>query len=318
VHGRPKAPQAVRDRLNWPPTGAPEYELYDMTGLDLRNVHIRSSDGGTTWRQVSSDPFRTCMNCASCEPETALPDGTIVRGVIGFYLPYDPQAPQTGFLQRSVNGSLTWGAPEVFLDPQSYTTWPRRLLVLRDGRLAALLGVVPGAAGSLTRIEFSTRVVPMLVVSDDGGGHWSEPIEVVAPDQHEGWTEEFDVAELENGDLLCVFRRASDAHRWQSVLKKDADTWRAQSAQPSVLPHSGQPELLVTNEGPILHVATTGIHWTTDAGETWTQLAIPGSAYYPQAVQTADGQVFVFGHIGGDDPYGKVDQAIVMDRFRLR
>jgi hypothetical protein len=125
------------------------------------------------------------------------------------------------------------------------------------------------------------------------------------------------VAELANGDLLCVFRRANDTKRWQGILRKAKDTWVAGKAGPSVLPHSSQPELLATPEGPILHLATTGIHGTTDAGRTWRRLKIPGTVYYPRSLQTADGRIFVFGHVGGDDPYGKVDQSIVMDTFRL-
>jgi hypothetical protein len=35
-------------------------------------------------------------------------------------------------------------------------------------------------------------------------------------------------------------------------------------------------------------------------------------------VQAADGRLFVFGHIGGDDAYGKFDQSIVMDTFQLK
>jgi len=84
-----------------------------------------------------------------------------------------------------------------------------------------------------------------------------------------------------------------------------------------VLPHSGQPELLATAEGPILHVATSGIHWTSDADQTWHKLDVPATAYYPRSVQTKDGRIFVFGHVGGDDAYGKADQSIVMDSFRL-
>jgi hypothetical protein len=34
-------------------------------------------------------------------------------------------------------------------------------------------------------------------------------------------------------------------------------------------------------------------------------------------VQTADGRIFLFGHTGGDDAYGAVDQSVVMDSFRL-
>ncbi len=39
VEGRPRAPQEIMHQLSWT-------AKYDMTGLDLRNVHLRSSDGG--------------------------------------------------------------------------------------------------------------------------------------------------------------------------------------------------------------------------------------------------------------------------------
>lgn len=311
---RPRAPKDVQDRLTWPPPGAPGY---DMTGLDLKNVHLRSKDAGKTWKQVSADSFKSCMNGVTGEAETALADGTVIRGVFGFYLPYDPELPKTGYLQRSSDGTRTWGKPEVLLDPKKFSTWPRRIRVLRDGRLVVLLGVARVPAGKHTRSEFSKRVEPMLVVSSDQGKTWKGPIAAISREQQGGWTEEFDVAELANGDLLCVFRRERDAKRWQGVLKKAGATWIPGKAGPSVLPHSGQPELLATREGPILHVATSGIHWTSDAGKTWHPLKVPGTAYYPHSVQTADGRIFVFGHVGGDDAYGKVDQSIVLDSFRL-
>ena len=34
-------------------------------------------------------------------------------------------------------------------------------------------------------------------------------------------------------------------------------------------------------------------------------------------MQARDGRIFVFGHVGGDNAYGTVDQSIVMDSFRL-
>src|SRR5262249_53870663 len=110
VEGRPQAPPDVRSRLTWPPPGHPGY---DMTGLDLRNVHLRSSDAGKTWRQVSADPFKSCMNGVTGEAQTALSDGTILRGVWGIYLPYNPGLPKTGYLERSTDGSRSWGKPEV-------------------------------------------------------------------------------------------------------------------------------------------------------------------------------------------------------------
>jgi hypothetical protein len=311
---RAQAPKDVQAKLNWPPKGAP---AYDMTGLDLKNVHLRSTDAGKTWKEVSADPFKSCMNGVSGEAETVLPDGTVIRGVFGFYLPYDPDLPKTGFLQRSTDGTKTWGKPEVLLDPKKYTAWPRRIRVLRDGRIVVLAGVAPLAEGTHTRDELSKKLQPMLVVSSDKGKTWKGPIPMVPKDQPDGWTEEFDMAELANGDLLAVYRRASDTKRWQGVLKKTDDTWEVGKVGTSVLPHSGQPELLVTREGPVLHIATTGVHWTADAGKTWTALKVPGSAYYPRSVQTADGRIFLFGHVGGDDAYGAIDQSIVVDSFRL-
>lgn len=314
IEGRPLAPEEVQRQLDWPPPGQP---LYDMTGLELRNVHLRSTDSGLSWEKVSADAFTSNMNGVTGEPEVALADGTIIRGVNGFQLPYNPEARKTGYLQRSHDGTLTWGKPEMLLDPDKFITWPRRIRVLRDGRLIILLGVAHVPAGTITRNKFSEMVEPMLILSSDQGRTWTGPIAAVQSDQWVGWTEEFDAAELANGDLLCVFRRARDDHRWQGVLKKSEDTWRAGKVSPSVLPRSGQPELLVTREGPILHIATSGIHWTIDAGKTWNLLKVPASNYYPRSVQAANGRIFVFGHVGGDDPYGKVDQSIVMDSFRL-
>jgi hypothetical protein len=314
VEGRPQAPKEVQQKLTWPPPGNPGY---DMTGLDLQNVHLRSTDGGKTWQPVSADPFKSCMNGITNEAQTALADGTILRGVFGFYLPYNPDLPQTGFLQRSSDGTKTWGKPEVPAGVAKYSTWPRRIRALRDGRVVLLVGVAQAPAGSQTRQEFSKVVEPALLVSSDQCRTWKGPLAAILAEQRGGWTEEFDIAELASGDLLCIFRRADDAKRWQSTLKKSDDTWLTQKAGPSVLPHSCQPELLATREGPILHVATSGIHGTSDAGQTWNKLDIPGTAYYPRSVQTKEGRIFVFGHVGGDDAYGKADQSIVMDSFRL-
>ncbi len=38
---RPRAPKEVLHKLSWPPKGDARY---DMTGLDLRNVHLRSAE----------------------------------------------------------------------------------------------------------------------------------------------------------------------------------------------------------------------------------------------------------------------------------
>jgi hypothetical protein len=320
VEGRPRAPKEVQHQLTWPPPGRPGY---DMTGLDMRNVHLRSTDAGKSWKQVSADAFKSCMNGITGEAQTALPDGTIVRGVWGYYLPYNPELPKTGYLERSADGSMTWGKPEVLLDPAKYSAWPKRIRVLRDGRLIVIGGVAYVPANSRTRAEYNRLFEPLLMVSSDNGRTWTGPVSVVPAKHRRNWGgEEFDAAELPNGDLLCVFRRIDPAGggrevRWQGVLRKSDDTWIPGDVGPAPFPHSGHPDVLATREGPILHVATSGVHWTGDAGRTWHKLDVPGTAYYPRAVQAADGRIFVFGHVGGDDAYGKSDQSIVMDSFRL-
>jgi len=321
VSGRAPGPKEVLKRLSWPPPGRPQY---DMTGLDLRNVHLRSTDGGTTWQKVSEDPFRSPMNGVTGECETALADGTVIRGVWGHYLPYNPELPQTGFLQRSLDGTKTWGKPELPLDPGQYTSWPKRLRVLNDGRLILLGGVAAIPAGTKTREEYGKRLEPLLQVSHDGGKTWSKPIDVVPKAHRDGWGgEEYDAAELPGGDLLCVFRRLDPEDkrrevRWQGLLKKEGETWVPTKVGPAPFPHSGHPELLATREGVVLHMATRGIHGTRDGGQTWHRVDAPGTNYYPRSLQVPDGRVYIFAHRGSDDPYGAVDQAITMDTFRLK
>ena len=322
IEGRPTGPADALRRLNWPPEGHPGY---DMTGLDLRNVHLRSTDLGKTWKQVSADPFRTCMNGITGMAEVALADGTVIRAVEGFQLPYNPELPQTGFLQRSMDGTQTWGEPELTLDPQQFTTIPKRLRLLKDGRLLLLGGFAQVPANSLTRHEYTKILQPLIQVSADNGMTWSQRIEVVHAEHRSAWGgEEFDAAELPNGDLLCVFRRLNPDRthpqaevRWQGVLRKTGESWITAEAGPAPFPHSGHPELLAAREGVVLHLATSGIDVTSDAGRTWHRLELPGTAYYPRSVQTADGTICIFSHAGGDDAYGKVDQSIVMDTFRL-
>lgn len=321
VEGRASAPKEVQHRLSWPPAGHPGY---DMTGLDLRNVHLRSTDSGKSWKEASADPFKSCLNGVTGEAETALADGTILRGVWGYYLPYNPELPKTGYLERSIDGSKTWGKPEVLLDPEKYSAWPKRIRELRDGRLIVIGGVAHVPANSRTRDEYNGLFEPLLLVSNDKGKSWKGPIAVVPAAQRSNWGgEELDAAELSNGDLLCVFRRnnpdkSGNEVRWQGILKKSGDTWTPDEVGPAPFPHSGHPDVLATREGAILHVATSGIHWTNDAGKNWHKLDVPGTSYYPRAVQAASGRIFVFGHVGGDDAYGKSDQSIVMDSFRLK
>jgi len=312
---RARAPREVRVRLGWPPAG---HEGYDMTGLALENVHLRSTDGGKTWEHVSSDPFATCMNGCTGEGEVALADGTILRAVWGQYLPYW-DVPQTGYIQRSTDGTKTWRPPELLSDDPNLQTWPKRVRVLSDGRIVVTGAAAPFDPKNWSRATVAKKLRPCLWVSRDTEGRtWSEPL-YVAPEDAPYWGEEFDIAELDNGDLLAVYRTAdaTGQQRRQNVLVKKGDTWEPTPIVDAPFPHSGHPELLATREGLVLHIATNGTWWTTDRGKSWTKLDLPGSGYYPRSVQLDDGTIMVVGHIGGDNAYGSVDQSIIMDTYRL-
>ena len=139
-----------------------------------------------------------------------------------------------------------------------------------------------------------------------------------------GLCEESDFVELDDGRLLFSHRaehydgeKYISSNRLQNILKPKPGGWEIGPVTEVPMPHSGFPELLKTREGSILHIGTDGIWQTGPDLHTWTRLGLPGSPYYPRAAQLRDGRILVVGHVGGDDEYGKVDQTIVQQTFRL-
>jgi hypothetical protein len=318
---RPRAPAAVLRRM---PKATREIAGYDMTGLTQENVHLRSTDGGKSWVKASSDPFSSCMNGMWGGGILALQGGTLLRDAWGQGLPcWDVR--QTGFLQRSSDGAKTWGAPEYLSGDPHLQAWPKRLRRLRDGRLLLTGAFSPYEEDKWSWDAQLPKLRPCLWVSDGPDGKsWTGPL-AIAPEGVRYAGEEWDAAELDSGDLLAVLRTAtydaagstSSQERRQAILAKRGPTWEPGPISAAPFPHSGQPELLAAREGVILHIASDGIWWTADRGATWTRLDMPGTAYYPCALQLDDGEILVVSHVGSDDPYGKVDQSIVLDSFRL-
>ena len=169
----------------------------------------------------------------------------------------------------------------------------------------------------------------LVMFSKDEGKTWN-PLNIkLRPDQkgYAVWNE-WDSAQLPNGDFLCVFRRRdpnvnNKQVRWQGLLQNKGDHWVINDYRPAPFPHSGHPELLVTREGIILHIATSGIDWTDDAGATWHPLEFKGektpyrSHYYPVSFRQRTGAYSSLAMSERTTSYGKVDQSIAMDSFRL-
>ncbi len=317
---------------------------YDFSGLDIDVVYLRSWDGGASWTQVAvsdvnfTTPEDSGLGTAANNGGTtlALQDGSIIRRVYGYDYNQFPNMPGTAFFQLSTDGGQTWSDPptstdggltwsnpapiqEFLLDPAQYTVQPTRMRRLRDGRI-----VVEGNVWNAPHTQRG-QPEPLLMVSSDEGVSWQR-VNFKGPNYDPSWDskwDEWDFAELDNGDLFVVTRPSDSQGRWQGIMTKEGDSWELTTFGPSVLPHSGHPDLLKTQEGPVLHIATTGTDWTNDGGQTWNHLDVDSlpngysSLYYPRSLQTADGWVYVFSHRGADNYYGQVDQAIFMDKFRL-
>lgn len=304
----------------------------DFTGLCLVNIYLRSTDSGRTWTTAGEEAFpgpfdRPAWGGSHC----ALTGGAILRAVDGSQLPTVDGLPRRIYLQRSSDLGKTWGQPEIPPKPQrpvadylgDFGDCISRIRRLSDGRLLATGVIRPDAT--------NRRVgLPLVMLSSDEAKTWQvQRIELTDNQREPGAWNEWDAAELPDGNLLCVFRRTDPNDRrkqvrWHGVLIRDGERWKIDRYTPAPFEHSGHPDLLVTREGPILHLATNGTHWTNNAGADWHLLATqdqPSSyrtQYYPRSLQTDDGTILVFSHVGSDNAYGQRDQSIVMDSFRLR
>jgi hypothetical protein len=305
----------------------------DFTGLHMADMYLRSTNRGSTWLSVAAAPFAgPSTGFAWGGSHCPLPDGAILRAVDGSAMP-DMNLPRRVFFQRSHDLGKTWGPPEIPPEPSRPVTnyigdfgdCITRIRRLHDGRLMAT---------GVKRVDSSPSKrslgEPVVMFSDPLGRNWKAVGIETKPEQRgpNVW-DEWDRAELANGEFLCVFRRGDPKTnnrkeaRWQGLLQRRGQSWVIEQYHPAPFAHSGHPELLATSEGIILHIATDGIYWTADQGQSWQPLPFKGlrqpyrSCYYPRSFQADDGTIYVLSHQGSDDPYGKTDQAIIMDTFRL-
>lgn len=336
------------------PGGTLRCDFSQLTGpkdKPLVNVPVlESQDGGENWSKVSGDAIVdpategiilnfTPQGIILSRMRTSVTrNGTLIR--LG-WMPWttlasaDPNPNSSGYLERSTDGGKTWGEKIFLLPAKEYHTWPSNIRQLHDGRLVLMAGVWKKGDGDIP----TRRMTKMMFISSDEGKTWSKPVILIPTEV--GVCEESDFCELPNGDLFWIHRvehypdkpteipklaarmgsKPPESYwysdRMQSITRKNGNTFIPEPSTPAPFPHSGYPVVLYTSEGLILHLATDGIYWTADVGKTWTKFNLPGTNYYPKALQLADGKIICIGHRGSDDYYGSVDQAIVEQTFRL-
>ena len=311
---------------------------FDFWGLHESVVYLRSTDDGRTWRRWRSDPFRALQPQAyTPQADIALADGTLIRRVSGVDLANDPSIPHEAILQTlhfnptNSRNQTAWSAGQAVLHDRSICTYQlSRTHQLRDGRLVSIGSVVRYAQGTSGPCASSGYSFLLLVAKSSRAaeqGRWS----VGMPYTTQVAPNEWDVAELPNGNLLALMRTRVDGHpaRLEATLRRHGNGWvmgtpHALPALPAFLP-SGHPDLLATRQGAVLSFSTSGTAYSLDGGRTWRPLRFAGlstfqlrTRYYPYAIQAPDGTIHVFSSNGYDIPYGAFNESIVSDTFRLQ
>ena len=353
------------------------YDYYGLSGHCPRSptlattqkcsqvVYLKSTNSGQSWMVWRTDPFRAIgMSAYAPQDMIALPNGSLIRRVNGDDLQNLMTIPHTAMLQvlkPKANGvypvhwpALGRTAQVVVTDPLICKYQVSRIRRLNDGRYIALGQAWPylggGTSGSCAPTDKATNLLLVAASAEAAErGQWKRgmpdiPSSILFPN-------EWDAAQLANGDLLALFRTHVSVDdrtqiRKQAILRAKvvsscpdpatSGCWvmdRTMLGNPSNLPHSGHPELLATREGVIIQFATTGISYTNDSGASWITLkGTTPTDYYPRSIQDENGDIYVFSHVGGDDPYGgtgsqnysgkkpgqtAINQSITMQKFRV-
>jgi hypothetical protein len=314
-------------------------------------VYRRSTDQGRTWTTWRTEPFQGIEPTPYTPAATlALSDGSLIRRVNGDDLRNVPNIPYTAMLQvltpnRDGTYPANWpplgGAGQVVASDSSVCKYQiSRIRKLRDGRLIALGQAWRHATGHSGRCNSDAFSELLLVAASESAakrGQWMLGMPYVSASTLS--PDEWDAAQLANGDLLALFRTAASgrAIRRQAILRAATGSscpdsgiacWVLDTStlgNPGNLQHSGHPELLATREGVIVEFASDGVKYTVD-GSSWTTLGgVAATDYYPRSIQNADGGIYVFSHRGSDDAYGGVStadyccvaQSITMQKFQL-
>ena len=230
---------------------------------------IRSRDAGKTWEEptlVADTPLD------DRDPSVAqLPDG---RLLCTFFTYAPPRIAVMTVESRDLG--RTWDAQPRLVREGFACSTPVR--VLPGGRL--VLGVYSERQGE--------RAFGAVLLSDDGGTTWSEPVPIGLDSGH-SHDAETDVVRLGDGRLLAALR----PDMCLSESTDDGRTWSPVRAGgfPGHCPY-----LLRTRDGILLlahRLPDTALHWSVDDGRTWKGPVVLDRfiGAYPSLCELPDGTV---------------------------
>jgi hypothetical protein len=318
----------------------PEYDFYG-TNQDIKYA-ILLPDGTLKPIRVDADK-ELATTSETQQPTIALHNGQVLRRVNGDDRWNEANTPHTAFLQRIDNlQSGNWGPPESLqanLPESIKKVQISRMFYTTDGKHIIALG----QAWENTDSGRATHL--LMLIGDDEGRNWQSALTVapgisMGPEGRDIMPNEWDAAELANGDLVAMMRDQQSggaAENRAAILKKDGDvhwTMNERPYNPGFIA-GGHPELLSVREGAVLYIGVAGVYWSATGEEgSWQPLKFNGGSgnitkyYYPNGLQENNGVVDVDGHVkwdasythpntGHDAPVGE-SQTVAVARFVLK
>ena len=314
---RPETPLPGTSRQKIYEMGLPRG--YDKSKYQMEVVMLESKDGLETWKEISRQPVRF-QHSAGSFGQARTRDGRFLRFAWSCYSLDSSVAPNEVFYESTDNGQ-TWKKMPPFHDDH-FVSWPHRLRTLRDGTLVLCVPMRP-KWGSDTdyptrtsrRLDVNADMQMNLFVSHDQGRTWSGPLPIL-PGQN---VSETDFVELPDGNLLFV-NNSIFANAGRQFVYRNGNVF---TPGPLERVHSGTvPETVcLTDDGILVGCMRAGsYYWSDDLGQNWQRLEGVrgnGEVYQPWMNYLGNGKVACAGHLGLDDAFGKRDQYVCLQTFKV-
>jgi len=208
------------DRTDHPDEGLTSQETLGFAPTEF--LLLRSQDGGHTWtdpRPIEPPLVGPCFEL--CCPVTPLADGRWLLPT-STWRSWDGECPNGMKMISFVSADQGRSWPEyidVLADPEGGVIyWESKILELADGRLLAAAWAYDEAASADRPNQYA--------LSADGGRTWSAP-------RSTGLTgQTLTPLVLEDGRVLCAYRRMDETGLWANLSHIEGDEWVNEACEP--------------------------------------------------------------------------------------